>query len=82
MKAQPAIYVLAGVNGSGKSSLGGALFNSCGVDFYNSDLAAFRMRRLHRNLTQEMANSHAWHLGKEMLEAALAKKETFVLKRL
>ena len=34
------ITVLAGVNGAGKSSVGGALLTERGGEFYNPDLAA------------------------------------------
>lgn len=48
-----------------------------GVDYYNPDLAARKLRQIHPNMTQPIANSHAWTLGKEMLEKAIAKKETY-----
>jgi len=31
----PRIYILAGVNGAGKSSIGGAAFRAFGADYYN-----------------------------------------------
>ena len=74
---EPTIYVLAGVNGSGKSSLGGAAITSRGVDYYDPDSAARRLRDIHPNMTQTMANSHAWTLGREMLESAIARKKIF-----
>ena len=76
---EPTIYVLAGVNGSGKSSLGGAAMTSRGVEYYDPDSAARRLREIHPNMTQTMANSHAWTLGKEMLESAIARKEIYAL---
>ncbi len=40
-KAQaPRLYVLAGVNGAGKSSIGGAMIRSSGADYFNPDEAA------------------------------------------
>jgi len=77
MTNDPTIYVLAGVNGSGKSSVGGAALELRGVVYYNPDDAAKKLRELHPNLTQEMANGHAWTLGKEMLEDAIAGKKTY-----
>ncbi len=71
------IYVLAGVNGSGKSSIGGAAIISRGVEYYNPDLAATALRAIHPSMTPFIANSHAWTLGKEMLEKAIVRKETF-----
>ncbi len=73
----PTIYVLAGVNGSGKSSIGGAAITSFGAEYYNPDLAASHLRQIHPNMTQTTANSRAWTLGKEMLEKAIANKETY-----
>ena len=74
---EPVIYVLAGVNGSGKSSLGGAAFVARNVEYFNPDLAARTLREIHPKMTQTLANSHAWKLGKEMLEDAIAKRETY-----
>jgi len=33
----PRLYVLAGVNGAGKSSIGGAALRAFGADYYNPD---------------------------------------------
>lgn len=71
------IYVLAGVNGSGKSSIGGAAIESRGLAYYNPDRAAQALREMHPSMTPFIANSHAWTLGREMLEKAISKKETF-----
>ena len=43
--AAPRINVLAGVNGSGKSSVAGATIRSAGGDYYNPDEAAAGFRR-------------------------------------
>lgn len=74
---EPTIFVLAGVNGSGKSSIGGAAIRQRGVEYYNPDTAALRLLSLHPNMTQAIANGHAWTLGKEMLEKAIQQKQTF-----
>ena len=39
----PTIYVLAGVNGSGKSSIGGAAIAASGLIYYNPDLYSLRL---------------------------------------
>lgn len=75
--SEATIYVLAGVNGSGKSSIGGAAITAHGVHYYNPDTAAQELRKIHPNMTQPIANSHAWTLGKDMLEKAITHKETF-----
>ncbi|MBC2603941.1 zeta toxin family protein [Puniceicoccus vermicola] len=73
----PTIFVLAGVNGSGKSSIGGANLVAHGVEYYNPDAAAKTLRKIHPNLSQALANGHAWTLGKEMLEKAIERRETY-----
>ncbi len=72
-----AIYVLAGINGSGKSSIGGAAIESIGLTYYNPERAAQALREIHPNMTPFIANSHAWTLGRELLENAISRKETF-----
>lgn len=74
---EPALYVLAGVNGSGKSSIGGATFRQHGAVFYNPDEAARKLLTLNPSMTQPIANGHAWTLGKEMLETAIARKQSY-----
>ena len=73
----PVLYVLAGVNGSGKSSIGGASIQQRGVEYYNPDTAARKLITLHPHMTQAIANGHAWALGKEMLERAIAKRQIY-----
>ena len=69
----PRIYVLAGVNGAGKSSVGGAAFRSFGADYYNPDEAARALMAAHPGLEQAQANSAAWHRGRRLLERAIAE---------
>ena len=38
----PCIHVLAGTNGAGKSSVGGAMFRESGAEYFNPDEAAQR----------------------------------------
>ncbi|CAM9909142.1 unnamed protein product [Phaeothamnion confervicola] len=71
------IYVLAGVNGAGKSSIAGATFRKHGGDYYNPDEAALRLRTANPGLSQTEANSHAWHTGRAMLEQAIAESLDF-----
>jgi len=74
---EPILYVLAGVNGSGKSSIGGAAIQQRGVEYYNPDTAARKLLTRNPNMTQTIANGHAWTLGKEMLENAIQRKQTY-----
>ena len=78
MSAAPStIYVLAGVNGAGKSSVGGAAFREQGVDYYNPDEAARRMMDAHRGLDQTEANARAWQTGRALLERAIERRLDF-----
>ncbi len=73
----PRIYVLAGVNGAGKSSLGGAAFREAGGDYYNPDEAARSLKAANPGLTQTAANSRAWQIGKGLLQKAIANRLDF-----
>ncbi|MEO6277001.1 AAA family ATPase [Roseateles sp.] len=68
-----AIFVLAGVNGAGKSSLGGAALQASGAEFFNPDAAAARIREQQPGLSAEQANGLAWTVGRRRLEKALAE---------
>jgi predicted ABC-type ATPase len=75
MAARPSrIYVLAGVNGAGKSSLAGAAFRAHGGDYYNPDEAARALKAANAALTQTQANAAAWQHGRTLLERAIAKR--------
>jgi predicted ABC-type ATPase len=56
----PRIYVLAGVNGAGKSSISGATFRQNGGDYYDPDEVARRLMAADPRLTEMDANSAAW----------------------
>jgi len=53
------IFVLAGVNGAGKSSIGGAALQARKVPCFNPDLAARTLLDTNPSLTQETANAQA-----------------------
>lgn len=72
MSRQPTIYVLAGVNGAGKSSVGENIFNDEGSTIFNPDTIAASLRALHPDISPALANGHAWQLGKSLLEQAIA----------
>lgn len=74
---KPRIFVIAGVNGAGKSSIGGAAFRQIGADYYNPDEAAARLRKANPSLTQPEANSIAWQQGRRLLERAIAERLDF-----
>ena len=74
---QSRIYVLAGVNGAGKSSIGGAAFRASGADYYDADEAARVLMAANPTLTQADANSAAWHEGVKLLKRAIAERKDF-----
>ncbi|MDG0853251.1 ZTL protein [Pelomonas puraquae] len=69
--------MLAGVNGAGKSSLGGAALQASGAEFFNPDLMAAQLRAQQPGLSAEQANGLAWTLGRRGLERALAEGWTY-----
>lgn len=71
------LFVLAGVNGAGKSSLGGAAIQASGAEFFNPDIAATRLREQQPGLFTEQANGLAWTLGRRGLEKALVDGLTY-----
>ena len=73
----PRIYVLAGVNGSGKSSVAGAAFRVSGADYYNPDEAARALRLANPGLSQSQANGAAWQRGFDLLQSAIARRCDF-----
>lgn len=75
----PRIYILAGVNGSGKSSIAGAAFREQGSEYYNPDEVAAAFRRANSGLDQLQTNSMAWHRGRELLERAIAQRLDFAM---
>ena len=79
--AQPAprIYVLAGVDGAGKSSVGGAAFRSFGADYYDPDEAARALMAANAGLDQKEANGAAWQRGRRLLETAIAHRLDFAI---
>lgn len=76
-EAPPRITVLAGTNGAGKSSIGGAMLRQAGGDYFNPDEAARRIFQVDRSLGQREANSRAWREGKRLLERAIEERKSF-----
>jgi len=70
----PSIFVLAGTNGAGKSSVAGAEFRAVGLDYFNPDEATRRIQEANPGIGLAEANSLAWHQGKRLLEVAIARR--------
>src|SRR6185437_5920100 len=76
-----ALYVLAGCNGAGKSSIGGAALRACGATYFNPDEAAKAILVANAGraalLTQEQTNGAAWSEGRRLLERAIRERLDF-----
>lgn len=74
--ARPVIYVLAGVNGAGKSSIGGHLLTRANLAWFNPD--AFAREFLNStHCSQTDANATAWGEGVRRLDLAIAQGQSF-----
>jgi len=74
--ARPVLYVLAGVNGAGKSSIGGHLLTREGLTWFNPDAFARELIDA-TGCDQETANGHAWAEGVRRLDEAIAKGRSY-----
>jgi predicted ABC-type ATPase len=74
---QSRIYVIAGVNGAGKSSIGGAAFRSFGGDYYNPDEAARELIATDPGRDAAEADAAAWRQGVRLLRQAIAERLDF-----
>lgn len=73
----PCIYVLAGTNGAGKSSIAGAMFLAHDTEYFNPDEAASLILSANPGITQAEANSAASSQGKRLLERAISERLNF-----
>ena len=71
------ISVLAGTNGAGKSSVGGAFLRKKGGKYFNPDEATRRISSLNPDMPSDEANSLAWHQGRQLLERAIEGRLDF-----
>lgn len=74
--ARPALYVLAGVNGAGKSSIGGHVLTRQGATWFNPDTFARELITA-TGCDQETANGHAWAEGVRRLDEAIAGGQSY-----
>jgi predicted ABC-type ATPase len=68
--ARPVLFVLAGVNGAGKSSIGGHLLEQQGLTWFNPDTFARELIAA-SGCDQETANARAWAEGVRRLDEAV-----------
>lgn len=65
------IWVLAGTNGAGKSSIGGEILRASGGDYFNPDEIAKLLRSKYPDWTVREANLAAWEAGVRLLDDAI-----------
>ncbi len=73
---RPFIFVLAGVNGAGKSSVGGYMLMEHGLSWFNPDTYA-RELMVQLGMDTAKANGLAWEYGRSRLEAAMAQRKSY-----
>lgn len=73
---RPVLFVLAGANGAGKSSVGGYLLARAGLSWFDPDAFA-RELRSGTGIDQAGANAVAWQEGMRRLENAIACRENY-----
>jgi predicted ABC-type ATPase len=72
------IYVLAGCNGAGKSSIAGEAHRNAGLDVYDPDRVARTIMARHgATVSQQAANAMAWEGGRRLLQRAIDQRGTF-----
>jgi predicted ABC-type ATPase len=76
LKPRPVLFVLAGVNGAGKSSVGGHLLERAGLAWFNPDTFARELQAT-TGCDQEQANAAAWQEGMRRLDEAVATGANF-----
>lgn len=75
-RPRPVLYVLAGVNGAGKSSIGGHLLTREGLDWFNPDTFARELIEA-TGCDRDSADAHAWAEGVRRLDAAVANGQSY-----
>lgn len=73
---RPVLFVLAGVNGAGKSSIGGFLLERAGLAWFNPDTFA-RELVAGGGWDQVQANAEAWSEGLRRLDQAIARRASY-----
>ncbi len=76
-KSTPRLYVLAGTNGAGKSSIAGAMLIAAGASYFNPDEAAALIADANPGIALEEAQIAAWRQGKRLLERAIEERLDF-----
>jgi predicted ABC-type ATPase len=73
---RPVLFVLAGVNGAGKSSIGGYVLEQADLTWFNPDTFA-RVFMAAIGCTQTHANAVAWQESVRRLDNAIDERDTY-----
>jgi predicted ABC-type ATPase len=73
---RPVLYVLAGVDGAGKSSIGGHLLERQGLTWFNPDIFARELVAT-SGCDQATANARAWSESVRRLDEAVAARHSY-----
>jgi predicted ABC-type ATPase len=73
------IVVIAGVNGSGKSSIAGAAYRAAGGDYFNPDEVTSAFLRHDPSLPKSKANILAWEKGRDLLRTAIENRKNYAV---
>jgi predicted ABC-type ATPase len=76
---QATIWVVAGPNGGGKSSIIGEMIREAGADYFNPDELTEKLIDRNPSLGREAANAVAWQEGRKRLQEAIEKRQSFAL---
>jgi predicted ABC-type ATPase len=79
LSPSPQIVVIAGVNGSGKSSIAGTAYRRSGGAYFNPDEVTGALLDNDPSLPETDANVLAWEMGRDRLDAALESRTNFAL---
>src|SRR5260370_2212455 len=75
--ANACIYVLAGTNGAGKTSVLGQFVRRTSADFVDPDALTRELMASDPSLSLSDANSRAWSISRDALEKALRNRSTY-----
>ena len=70
--------MLAGVNGAGKSSIGGSNLRANGAEYFNPDEQTQALIQTFPGLSLERANEYVWREGVNRLKAAIANNTDWI----
>ena len=74
---RPTIWVIAGPNGGGKTTIVGEMIREASADHFDPDEATRRLRERNPGLSLTDANAIAWEETHRRLEASISNRENF-----